>query len=1062
MSRNETPDPGWVTAILSASGIFTRLLQGILGVASIIGLVRSALDTNLWQVAISVAVFLLVAAWLLAGSLVRRRRPRKPVLQPEGRAASSYLRGLLPFEKHDQLLGRDPDALRLVTMVRSLEFLCGFVSGAAGAGKTSLLRAKLVPDLEKAGWCPVYLARTTGDPCAALCKALIALLPTRDEAAEATDAVGLIRRVSAARHEQIILLIFDQFEEYFITLRAPEARRSFEEMLTAVAEAAHQGVPVRILFSIRKEYVDDLLDVYKLLPELRDNRWRLPVRNFSSDTAREVLRKVAEDEGLQFSDELKELVIADLAMEGWVRPVEFQIVLTRLLEQGVYDVAAYRASKGAHGIIARFLAETIAPLDISVDELERRVAKVILRLLCNEEFTARRPVGLKQFDLLDRVLVQLHTDTQMSSTKAECERAVEAVLRRLVADYIVIREDEGRFNLAHDYLAAPVRDATAEIETVEELANRLLDQYVKQSRADRAVVLPWRTLRSVTRFATPDRLARSEAAALVRRSRQRLAGLAGLGALAVLILPTLLLPFGVRFPVVEQRTMSGVSILSANGRLLAKQEGSTLVILRLDTPRFAPREFGMPTRAAKLSPDGNSLLVLGTDGALYLGELTSDFRPQKLLEDLGWGEASNTWGGQPWGADVFARNDWGGFSPDGTWRFAVSANGWLYAWPGNNQPQRLLRLATFHDYNGRPVPVLNEGLDLNQSETSGGGVRGQWSPQNGPRPPQVGMTRDNRWLWVIDGEGGLFVLRPGTLPNVAPPAPRLSFASTDLYRIHNENRPIVATADSRWLVFRERGAVRAIPLSVTGEADPPRTLMDFGTSHASPNRISLAVSPDSQWVVARQLFGSFFAARLEDSQPPQTFPVVTIAPSNINGPVYDFVFDAVGRFTAGHASDGNIHLFSLESPPGTASLPIYREAPDRSTLRGRQAAFFCAPPAGALVAGSDGTIHHVAVQREIGLPRQVGRLLPGTLRFVASADNQTVLIHNDFQVAFAQCGDAPRVVLEHNSHIVGVSQDRQGYLVVVGETDLLRLDRRFNVWGIAVWRMPWPRIRIEN
>ena len=58
-------------------------------------------------------------------------------------AISGILRGPLPFEAGDTLEGRDIDIRLLTLMVRALGFRFGYLSGKAGAGKTSLLRAGL-------------------------------------------------------------------------------------------------------------------------------------------------------------------------------------------------------------------------------------------------------------------------------------------------------------------------------------------------------------------------------------------------------------------------------------------------------------------------------------------------------------------------------------------------------------------------------------------------------------------------------------------------------------------------------------------------------------------------------------------------------------------------------------------------------------------------------------------------------------------------------------------------------------------------------------------------------
>jgi hypothetical protein len=93
--------------------------------------------------------------------------------------------------------------------------------------------------------------------------------------------------------------------------------------------------------------------------------------------------------------------------------------------------------------------------------------------------------------------------------------------------------------LTFNYLAPAIRDATADIDTIEERANRLLEQYVGQARSDRRVIVPLQSLLFIRRFATAERRGRGESARLIRRSLWRhahTAGVAGLGGIALVTL----------------------------------------------------------------------------------------------------------------------------------------------------------------------------------------------------------------------------------------------------------------------------------------------------------------------------------------------------------------------------------------------------------------------------------------------------------------------------------------------------------------------------------------------
>jgi hypothetical protein len=104
-----------------------------------------------------------------------RAKDVPPIL--EGK--SLQLRGALPFEDGDHLMGRDHDIASLYTMVQSMDFRFGYLSGEAGAGKTSLLRAGLSARLrqEVPNWSLIYVPRPGSRPSLEIARMLRAKYP---------------------------------------------------------------------------------------------------------------------------------------------------------------------------------------------------------------------------------------------------------------------------------------------------------------------------------------------------------------------------------------------------------------------------------------------------------------------------------------------------------------------------------------------------------------------------------------------------------------------------------------------------------------------------------------------------------------------------------------------------------------------------------------------------------------------------------------------------------------------------------------------------------------------
>ncbi len=92
--------------------------------------------------------------------LAYKRRPEHAA-PAEERAA---LRFLLPFEDGDELPGRRIEVQELYTLLTSADFRFGLLLGESGCGKTSLVRAGLLPRLRAADMLPMYIPKTGTDP----------------------------------------------------------------------------------------------------------------------------------------------------------------------------------------------------------------------------------------------------------------------------------------------------------------------------------------------------------------------------------------------------------------------------------------------------------------------------------------------------------------------------------------------------------------------------------------------------------------------------------------------------------------------------------------------------------------------------------------------------------------------------------------------------------------------------------------------------------------------------------------------------------------------------------
>ena len=222
----------------------------------------------------------------------------------EARARTNPFPGLRPFvqEEADLFFGRDRQSDELVRRLASRRFLT--VVGSSGSGKSSLVRAGLLPSLEGgfmagagAHW-RIATLRPQDDPIGFLARAIVktgalAALdldrPTVEGVVETTlrrSSLGLIeaaRLARLARHENLLILV-DQFEELFRFADLAKQRDLGDEapaFVKLLLQAAQQTeVPVYVVITMRSDFLGDC-DKFRGLPEaISDSQYLIPRLTF--------------------------------------------------------------------------------------------------------------------------------------------------------------------------------------------------------------------------------------------------------------------------------------------------------------------------------------------------------------------------------------------------------------------------------------------------------------------------------------------------------------------------------------------------------------------------------------------------------------------------------------------------------------------------------------------------------------------------------------------------------------------------------------------------------------
>ncbi|MFC8916960.1 hypothetical protein ACFT5C_14430 [Streptomyces sp. NPDC057116] len=345
------------------------------------------------------------------------------VPQEDGDGEDPPYRGLARFEPGDAevFFGRAPLVDNLLELTRTHR--CAAVVGPSGSGKSSLLRAGLIPRLREA---------TEPRPAA------IRIL-TPGEHPVRTHGAAL--RPAPGRGDTHVLV--DQFEEVFTLCPDPAERAEFIAMLLAAREPAAR---LRVVLGIRADFFGRCLEHPGLVDVLRDAG--VPVGPMRPEELREAVVKPAAARGLIVERALTAQLVEEVAGEPGGLPLLSHALLEtwRRRSGRTLTLRAYEAAGGVRGAIAQTAEELYAGLDREQATLTRRV---LLRLIAPGDGTAdtRRPV--------DRA--------ELQTGGPERAGEVDAVLDRL-ARARLITLDGTTVHLAHEALISGWPRLTAWIE----------------------------------------------------------------------------------------------------------------------------------------------------------------------------------------------------------------------------------------------------------------------------------------------------------------------------------------------------------------------------------------------------------------------------------------------------------------------------------------------------------------------------------------------------------------------------------------------------------------------
>lgn len=356
-------------------------------------------------------------------------------------------RGLEPFREQDTAVffARRDDSERIAAAVRAHAFVP--VAGASGVGKSSLVRAGVLPLLRAAGLTVTdFVGQPETDPVRTLAEALGGQFPRTQRLAEQLDAgpatprgretavlLGARLLDEAGPRGHVILL--DQFEET-VGARPADARALLDVLLPMTRAVHPAGRRLHVLATLRSASLEELVADGRAEALSGTVQMVAPMTPAQLDEV--VRRPVDTVPGVEFEPGLAELIVADAGGEPGALPlVEFALAeLWERQTHGRLTHAAYREIGRVEGALSRYADQQLAQVCKAPGGPDETVARRLFERLA-------RPVKGKDYARVARAFDHLPPELRTAAQALAATRLL-----------VIARDSSGRETvaLAHEAL----------------------------------------------------------------------------------------------------------------------------------------------------------------------------------------------------------------------------------------------------------------------------------------------------------------------------------------------------------------------------------------------------------------------------------------------------------------------------------------------------------------------------------------------------------------------------------------------------------------------------------
>jgi serine/threonine protein kinase/formylglycine-generating enzyme required for sulfatase activity len=342
-------------------------------------------------------------------------------------------------------------------------FSVGLIYGPSGCGKSSLVKAGLLPRLEKSVTA-VYVEATGEETEARLLKGLRRQVPDLAGNLSLVESLAALRQARHLEPGQKVLLVLDQFEQWL------HARRSEEN--TELVQALRQcdGGRLQSLVMVRDDFwlaVSRFMQALEVRVVEGDNS-RL-VDLFDPRHARKVLTAVGrafgalpEKELTGEQDAFLDQAVAGLAQDGKVISVRLAL-FAEMVKGKPWTPATLKEVGGTEGVGVTFLEETFTASSAPPQHrLHQKAAQAVLKALLPEAGTDIKGTMRSQQELKEA--------SEYANRRKDFDdllRILDGELRLITptdpegkddADPSTLQAGVRYYELTHDYLVPSLRD----------------------------------------------------------------------------------------------------------------------------------------------------------------------------------------------------------------------------------------------------------------------------------------------------------------------------------------------------------------------------------------------------------------------------------------------------------------------------------------------------------------------------------------------------------------------------------------------------------------------------